>query len=415
MINNMGMIDRIIRVLLALLVVILYMMGQISGTAAIILGIIAAIFIVTGAVGYCPLYELLGSALADFRVLENFPQETGALMRLLEVVNHLEEEGRGSLRDLLELAEDEKEELFALELPEYTDAVRLLTFHKAKGLGFPVVINRLEEPKGDSGEPFVKEGEDIQLYHLTSKLTGRSAELKRMAEEKGLGGQIQGLNTLYVAATRAREELYNLVVLGKEEGLVFTLFEEGKWGRKGRREKGGEVPPKATPACIPQVREERRVLGERWTYGSWLEAQKGEAYHRVLEELEFLSNRPEAEVSKAVERHRYEQMGFTDPETLKAKLLSFLKHESVKKWFEPKPGRKVLREAEFADENGDLLRMDRVVCDEKEVVVLDFKTGAEKDYREQIVKYKGILKKVFPGKVVKGIVAYVDNGKVVEQ
>jgi hypothetical protein len=59
MINNMGVIDRIVRVLLALLVVVLYMMGQISGTAAIILGVIAAIFMVTSAVGYCPLYQLL--------------------------------------------------------------------------------------------------------------------------------------------------------------------------------------------------------------------------------------------------------------------------------------------------------------------------------------------------------------------
>jgi len=366
-------------------------------------------------VGYCPLYELLTSALAAFKVLENFPEETAALMRLMEVVNHLEEEGKGSLRDLLELAGEEKEDLFALDLPEYTDAVRLLTFHKAKGLGFPVVINRLEEPKGDGGDHFVKEGEDIQLFHLTARLKGRSAELERMAGEKELGGQIQGLNTLYVAMTRAREELYNLVVLAKEEGLVFTLFEEGKWGRKERREFGGEVPPEATPARIPRVAEENRVPGERWTYGRWLEARKGEAYHRVLEDLEFLSGKPEEEVSKAISKHRYELVGFADPETLKEELLAFLKHESVKEWFEPRPGRKVLREAEFADGNGDLLRMDRVVSDEKEVAVLDFKTGGEEDYGGQIAKYKAILGKVFPGKAVKGILAYVDSGKVVEQ
>jgi hypothetical protein len=60
MINNMGVIDRVIRVLLALAVIVLYFMGQISGMAAIVLGIIAAIFLVTGCIGYCPLYHLLG-------------------------------------------------------------------------------------------------------------------------------------------------------------------------------------------------------------------------------------------------------------------------------------------------------------------------------------------------------------------
>lgn len=60
MVNNMGTIDRVIRIVLALLVVVLYLMGQMSGLAAIVLGIIAVIFLATSAVGYCPLYQLLG-------------------------------------------------------------------------------------------------------------------------------------------------------------------------------------------------------------------------------------------------------------------------------------------------------------------------------------------------------------------
>ncbi len=52
----MGTIDRVIRVLLAIVVGILYLTGNISGTAAIILGILAVIFILTSVVGFCPLY-----------------------------------------------------------------------------------------------------------------------------------------------------------------------------------------------------------------------------------------------------------------------------------------------------------------------------------------------------------------------
>jgi hypothetical protein len=54
--KNMGFADRIIRILLAMVVAALYFTKQLSGTAAIILGIIAIIFLLTSAVGFCPLY-----------------------------------------------------------------------------------------------------------------------------------------------------------------------------------------------------------------------------------------------------------------------------------------------------------------------------------------------------------------------
>ncbi len=54
--KNMGTIDRIIRTLLAIAIIILYLAGSITGIAAIILGIFALIFLITSAIGYCPLY-----------------------------------------------------------------------------------------------------------------------------------------------------------------------------------------------------------------------------------------------------------------------------------------------------------------------------------------------------------------------
>ena len=59
MTKNMGTIDRVIRVLLALVVAGLYFTGQISGIAAVILGLVAVIFLVTSALGFCPLYAPL--------------------------------------------------------------------------------------------------------------------------------------------------------------------------------------------------------------------------------------------------------------------------------------------------------------------------------------------------------------------
>lgn len=60
MTRNMGNLDRLIRIILAILVIILYISGQITGTALIILGLVAAIFIATSFLGYCPLYHILG-------------------------------------------------------------------------------------------------------------------------------------------------------------------------------------------------------------------------------------------------------------------------------------------------------------------------------------------------------------------
>ncbi|MEM8484963.1 MAG: DUF2892 domain-containing protein [Bacteroidota bacterium] len=53
---NMGTIDRVVRFILAAVVGVLYFTGQISGTVAIVLGVLAAIFLITSFVGTCPLY-----------------------------------------------------------------------------------------------------------------------------------------------------------------------------------------------------------------------------------------------------------------------------------------------------------------------------------------------------------------------
>ena len=58
--KNMGNADRVIRLLAALVVLVLYFTNVITGTLAVILLIIAAIFIVTGIIGFCPLYVPFG-------------------------------------------------------------------------------------------------------------------------------------------------------------------------------------------------------------------------------------------------------------------------------------------------------------------------------------------------------------------
>lgn len=58
--KNMGTIDRIIRVLVAIIIAILYYTNVISGTLAIILLVLGGIFLLTSLVSICPLYLPFG-------------------------------------------------------------------------------------------------------------------------------------------------------------------------------------------------------------------------------------------------------------------------------------------------------------------------------------------------------------------
>ncbi len=97
-------------------------------------------------------------------------------------------------------------------------------------------------------------------------------------------------------------------------------------------------------------------------------------------------------------------------------------------FFEPRPGRRVMRELTFCDAQGRAFRMDRVVIDPDAVHIIDYKTGAdgaggfgsadngvrarlEESDREQVRAYIRIVRDIFPGRAVRGILAYVDRRK----
>ena len=57
MTKNMGTIDRLIRIILAVIILILLLNNSVAGAFALILGIFAAAFLGTSAIGWCPLYK----------------------------------------------------------------------------------------------------------------------------------------------------------------------------------------------------------------------------------------------------------------------------------------------------------------------------------------------------------------------
>lgn len=58
--HNMGTVDRIIRLAVVVIIAVLYYLGYLTGTLAIVLGIVALAFLVTSIIGWCPAYLPLG-------------------------------------------------------------------------------------------------------------------------------------------------------------------------------------------------------------------------------------------------------------------------------------------------------------------------------------------------------------------
>ena len=59
--KNMGMADRAIRIIVALIFSVLYFTGTVSGTLGIVLLAVGAIFLLTSVVSFCPIYSIFGA------------------------------------------------------------------------------------------------------------------------------------------------------------------------------------------------------------------------------------------------------------------------------------------------------------------------------------------------------------------
>lgn len=54
--KNVGSMDRMVRILVALVIGVLYFTDQVTDMTAIILGVVAVIFLVTSSLSFCPIY-----------------------------------------------------------------------------------------------------------------------------------------------------------------------------------------------------------------------------------------------------------------------------------------------------------------------------------------------------------------------
>ena len=68
--KNMGIADKVIRILVALVLAVLFYLNVISGTFGIILLVLAGIFLLTSFVSFCPLYTIFGFSTCPMKKTE---------------------------------------------------------------------------------------------------------------------------------------------------------------------------------------------------------------------------------------------------------------------------------------------------------------------------------------------------------
>jgi ATP-dependent helicase/nuclease subunit A len=374
--------------------------------------------------GYLPLYDLVSEIYRVFDVFETFADEEATLIKILEVIKNFEREGMNNPADFLRLASDETSggTEWNIDVPAGIDAVKVMTIHKAKGLGFPVVILVLYGEQSRGFKYILDEREEeVSLLKINRAIAESSPLLERAYEEERMKEMVNRLNTLYVGFTRPESELYVIGVVGKRKQFPIDLLQEA--GRTPREEKKGPSPGSretdqarlelyhsASPIHLSSFASSEELNLE--------ERKRGEFIHRILSFIEYLEEDTDPRLEEVIRQVIKETNVDYPIDPVKEEILGVLHHREVKPYFVPKPGRTVRREQEFSDREGSLLRMDRVIMDEDRITVMDYKTGGEKKaeekYFSQLKNYIRILKDLYPGREVAGLVAYVDLKEVVK-
>ena len=196
------------------------------------------------------LYEVVEIINARFGHL--FPKSEGAyLVKLLDMLYSWEQEETADIANFLQYWQD-KGAKQSISNATAEDAITLMTIHKSKGLGFPVVLLpditwALDENlKGNKENilwcpiPDIDEVKSLRVAGVTSvplkytSILQMSYFAKPYFKEK-LKNMLDSLNLLYVATTRPKQELHIWI---KGEKAVEKQKEEKEEGKEKGKKKG---------------------------------------------------------------------------------------------------------------------------------------------------------------------------------
>ena len=401
------------------------------------------------------LYELTE---ALFRLVADLisPSEQAFAQAFLDKVAEFTQKERADLNEFLKWW-DESGCQQTIAAPEGQNAVRILTIHKSKGLGFKAVVLPFCGWELDHKwhaptlwcEP--KEAPFNQLPLVPIRY-GKGLSITHFATDyfqERLNAYMDNLNTLYVGLTRAKEELVlfapkskaaskgkkeetlssigdllwrslQLTVAHTREGealeslpahfdLEVGRFEWGDWWtttQKHNEQTVEEIPMERIVSISPDERLHLRLHGKSYFFDN-TRRKHGTLMHEVLSRIRTVDD-----IRQAVEGYRMEGVINHEESTLLVdKLSRLLDTPEATEWYD---GRyRVLNEVEILFGSGLAKRPDRVMLRGNEVVVIDYKFGQRKlkAHQAQVREYLRLIREM-GYKTVSGYIWYVELGKI---
>ena len=331
---------------------------------------------------------------------------------------------------------DKNAEKFSIPSPEGTNAVRIMTIHKSKGLEFPVVIFPFAEedytrkPKDklwlnaeeqDFGLPKV-------LIDNSSAVEGFGEEAAEVFNQKKQEELLDNINVLYVALTRAEEQLYvisNMNLSSKNEipknnmCSFFINYLDHKSGfDDSKLEYEYGIPTKLsstkqhvdTSKTIPLISEIlnpkniKIAQREALMWGTY--QQEAIEYGNVIHEiLSFVKTKKDVDlaITKSIESGL---ITFAQKEIVFNTIQEIVNHSELEICFAE--GNEVLNEQTIIQKEGKTIKPDRIVLTQnKEVLLLDYKTGTHNvKYQQQLENYQTAIE-LMGYKVTKKALIYI--------
>ena len=308
---------------------------------------------------------------------------------------------QSGISDFLFYWENNSEKL-SIPSPEGNDAVRIMTIHKSKGLEFPVVIFPFAEEdynKGPKEKIWINADEEMMglpkvLVDKSSKVEGFGEDAAQIYNQKKEEDLLDNINVLYVALTRAEEQLYvisGLVSENKEGKLpnnMATFFieflgsefkEEQLEYEFGSNEKISITKEAiSNTLIIPQLSETLNPksikIAQRESIMWNTKQQKAIEYGNIIHEiLAFVKTKNDIDlaITKAIENGLIIS---SQKEEVLATISEIVNHKELTEYFSDE--HKVMNEQTIIQKQGSIVKPDRMsISKDKKVFLLDYKTG----------------------------------------
>ncbi len=357
------------------------------------------------------------------------------LQYFLDIVLERDIRNQAGVSDFL-IYWEQNAEKFSIPSPEGKNAVRIITIHKSKGLEFPVVImpfadeNYTHSPKDKLwiSADEIDFGVSKVLIDNTKAVKSFSENAEKIYIQKSQEQLLDNINILYVALTRAAEQLYVISRMDLDaQGLakkncmssffINYLMDQGNFDPNSFEYEFGN-PKKLSSISVQKdstnwIEPVTKVLNSKnikiaqreavmWGTSQQDAIEYGNIVHEILS---FIKTKLDIELAltKAIE------MGLIriqQKETIRETILQIVNHVELTPYFDNDG--QVLNEQTIIQKNSQTIKPDRIVIHAKnEVYLLDYKTGTHhKKYENQLENYKITIENM-GYKVVKKALVYI--------